>query len=42
VELLLETPMHSYYQIAINPAGAVCDLDRSLPLNKGMTELSVA
>ena len=37
VELLLETPMHSYYQIAINPAGAVCDLDRSVPLSKGFT-----
>ncbi|MCA1808201.1 MAG: DUF4838 domain-containing protein, partial [Lentisphaerae bacterium] len=29
VEILLETPMHSYYQIAVNPAGAVCDLDRA-------------
>ena len=28
VEILLETPTHSYYQIAVNPAGAVCDLDR--------------
>ena len=35
VELLLETPMHSYYQIAINPDGAVCDLDRRVNLTKG-------
>jgi len=28
VEVLLETEAHSYYQIAINPAGAVVDLDR--------------
>ncbi|MDB5337972.1 MAG: hypothetical protein JWN70_3591, partial [Planctomycetaceae bacterium] len=31
VELLLETESRSYYQIAINPAGAVADLDRSAP-----------
>ncbi len=29
IEILLETDSHSYYQIAINPAGAVVDLDRS-------------
>ncbi len=28
VEILLETESHSYYQIAINPAGAHIDLDR--------------
>ncbi len=28
IELLLETPQHSYYQIAINPAGAVTGVDR--------------
>jgi hypothetical protein len=28
VELLLATDMHSYYQIAVNPAGAVVDYDR--------------
>ncbi len=28
VEILLETDAHSYYQVAINPAGAVADLDR--------------
>ena len=28
VELLIETQCHSYYQIAVNPAGAVMDLDR--------------
>lgn len=32
VEILLETPALSYYQIAINPAGVVTDLDRSEPL----------
>lgn len=33
VEILLETESRSYYQIAINPAGAICDLDRSAPRN---------
>ncbi len=28
IEVLLETETHSYYQIAVNPAGAVVDLDR--------------
>jgi len=28
IEVLLETQGHSYYQIAVNPAGAVYDLDR--------------
>ena len=28
VEVLLATESHSYYQIAVNPAGAVIDLDR--------------
>ncbi len=28
VELLLETQVHAYYQIAIGPSGAVTDLDR--------------
>ena len=28
VEVLLETQSHSYYQLAINPAGAMVDLDR--------------
>ncbi|MGQ9576345.1 MAG: DUF4838 domain-containing protein [Thermoguttaceae bacterium] len=28
VELLIETDKHSYYQIVVNPAGAVLDLDR--------------
>ena len=31
VEFLIETDSHSYYQIAVNPAGAVCDLDRQAP-----------
>ena len=30
VEILLDTNMHSYYQIAVNPAGAVVDLDRGM------------
>lgn len=30
VEILLETDRHSYYQIAVNPAGAIIDLDRSM------------
>ncbi|MBL7222964.1 MAG: DUF4838 domain-containing protein, partial [Candidatus Brocadiae bacterium] len=34
VEILIETDSHSYYQIAINPAGAVCDLDRQAPKGK--------
>ena len=29
VEIHLETDSHSYYQIAVNPAGAVVDLDRA-------------
>ncbi len=29
VELLLEPPGHSYYQIAVNPDAMICDLDRS-------------
>lgn len=28
VEILLDTDSHSYYQIAVNPAGALIDLDR--------------
>ncbi|MEQ8785846.1 MAG: DUF4838 domain-containing protein [Pirellulaceae bacterium] len=28
VEILLETDSHSYYQIAVNPAGVLLDLDR--------------
>ena len=30
IEILLETERHSYYQIAVNPAGAIIDLDRSM------------
>ena len=29
VEIELATESHSYYQIAVNPAGAICDLDRA-------------
>jgi predicted negative regulator of RcsB-dependent stress response len=28
VEILLETDSHSYYQLAVNPSGALADLDR--------------
>jgi hypothetical protein len=30
VEIILETPKHSYYQIDVNPKGAVADLDRGV------------
>ena len=33
VEILLETQTHSYYQLTINPAGAMTDLDRKGGLN---------
>ena len=33
IEILLETQTHSYYQIAVSPAGAVVDLDRKARLN---------
>lgn len=33
LELLLETQPHSYYQICVNPAGAVMDLDRNGGIN---------
>lgn len=33
VELLLETQSHSYYQLAINPVGALVDIDRIKGLN---------
>ncbi|WP_198000791.1 DUF4838 domain-containing protein [Gimesia fumaroli] len=34
VEILLATESHNYYQIAINPAGALIDLDRGTEKNK--------
>jgi len=33
IEILLDTESHSYYQIAVNPAGAVNDLDRGADRN---------
>ncbi len=30
LELLIETDKHSYYQIVVNPAGAIIDLDRGV------------
>lgn len=35
VEILLETPAHSYYQIAVNPVGSLADLDRGAGLAHG-------
>lgn len=34
IEIELATDAHSYYQIAINPTGAVVDLDRGAPRNQ--------
>ena len=31
IEIQLETDSHSYYQIVVNPAGAVIDIDRKAP-----------
>ncbi|MCA9021017.1 MAG: hypothetical protein KDA74_12800, partial [Planctomycetaceae bacterium] len=33
VEILLNTESHSYYQIVVNPKGAVIDLDRGADRN---------
>lgn len=30
VEVLIETESHSYYQVAVGPTGAVCDLDHAV------------
>jgi tetratricopeptide (TPR) repeat protein len=37
VEVIIETEAHSYYQIAISPSGAVCDLDRGVEHAKWFT-----
>ncbi len=37
VEVLVETEAHSYYQIAVAPSGAVCDLDRGASRDKWFT-----
>lgn len=37
VEILLETNMHSYYQIAVNPAGVVADLDRGMSKDSALS-----
>jgi hypothetical protein len=34
LELLIETDKHSYYQIVVNPAAAIIDLDRAVALSK--------
>lgn len=38
VEILLETPLHSYYQITINPKGATANLDRGEDLKSNWFE----
>ena len=35
LELLIETDAHSYYQIVVNPAGAIIDLDRAVTMKDG-------
>ena len=42
IEVLLETDAHSYYQIAVNPAGAVVDLDRGAPKQRRLSWSSQA
>jgi hypothetical protein len=37
VEILLETPSHSYYQIAVNPAGSISEADRRMGINTDWT-----
>ncbi len=37
VELLIETPMHSYYQITVGPNGNIIDLDRNEGFSDGWT-----
>ncbi|MDF1823620.1 MAG: DUF4838 domain-containing protein [Verrucomicrobiales bacterium] len=34
LELLIETDKHSYYQLVLNPAGAIIDLDRAVDRNQ--------
>ncbi len=33
IDLLIETPVHRYYQITVSPSGAILDLDRSRGLH---------
>ena len=35
LELLIETDKHSYYQMVVNPAGAIIDLDRGVTMKQG-------
>ena len=42
VEVLLETESHSYYQIVVNPSGALIDLDRGAPQRDWFTWSSMA
>lgn len=35
VEILIETPVHSYYQICVGPAGNIMDIDRGDGINDG-------
>jgi len=45
IELLIETPQHSYYQISLDPNGQLVDVDRSIRINdswKSMVEVRTA
>ncbi len=43
VEIFLETPVHSYYQIAVSPSGTLLDLNRPGRINTGWSaEATVA
>ena len=42
IEILLETQTHSYYQIAINPAGVLVDADRSRGIDTGWSSGAAA
>ncbi|MCK5844720.1 MAG: DUF4838 domain-containing protein, partial [Victivallales bacterium] len=43
IELLLDPPAHSYYQIAFSPSGAMLDLDRAKGINtKWASQITVA
>lgn len=40
IELMIETQGHSYYQIVVNPAGALIDLDRISGINSDWSSLA--
>lgn len=37
IEILLETQVHDYYQIAVNPAGSISEADRQMGINTDWT-----